>query len=118
MDLILIAEDEPKIAAFMEKGLQRAGFATDVVSDGHKVLEKLADRTFALLLLDLGLPGQDGTAILAQMLQQQIRIPVIVVTAREVSLEESTVVHTAALDVITKPFFMKDLITKIKAIVP
>lgn len=111
---VLIAEDEPRIAAFMAKGLRRSGFIPEVVTDGHDVLLTLAHQDFDLLLLDLGLPGKTGPEILAAMELQGLVLPTIVVTALPIEPgdEGGQVVFTH--EVVRKPFLMKDLIQKIR----
>ncbi len=59
MPNILIVEDEPRIASFIEKGLRSQGFTTTIVTDGLYVLDVMQSGTFDLLILDLGLPGKD-----------------------------------------------------------
>ena len=67
MSRILIAEDEPRIASFVEKGLRANGFTTAVVGDGRTALDQAAAGDFDLLVLDLGLPGMDGFAVLRRL---------------------------------------------------
>ncbi len=112
---ILIAEDEPRIAAFMEKGLKRSGFSTIVVNDGNAALEAIVANGFDLLLLDLGLPGKDGQEVLSELRQQGIALPVIVVTARSLDLQSSTL-QAHANEVVSKPFLMKDLVAKVRSL--
>jgi two-component system response regulator QseB len=115
MNRILIAEDEPKIAAFLQKGLNRSGFVTEVVSSGNTVLERVTSNTFDLLLLDLGLPGKDGSDIFKEMQQQGSQLPVIVVTARSIDPEDATLFQQSGTEIVSKPFRMRDLIQKVKA---
>ncbi|NJN56237.1 MAG: response regulator transcription factor [Leptolyngbyaceae cyanobacterium SL_5_9] len=115
MSRILIAEDEPRIAAFIEKGLRQNGFTTTVIEDGNKVVPAAKDGNFDLMILDLGLPGKDGWAILAELRRQGDQIPIIIVTARDISqrrwLDD---VDAAANDYISKPFRFKDLLERIR----
>ncbi len=67
MSRILIAEDEPRIAAFLEKGLRAKGFITTVTSDGNEAVAIANSHDFDLLLLDLGLPREDGWAVLEEL---------------------------------------------------
>jgi CheY-like chemotaxis protein len=60
MSRILIAEDEPRLSSFLEKGLRAAGYSTTVCDDGVKCAGMASDDEFDLLILDIGLPGQDG----------------------------------------------------------
>lgn len=115
--LILIVEDEPRIAAFMQKGLHRSGFATAVVTDGKAVISKLLDNPVDLVLLDLGLPTQDGLEVLKEMQQYQLNLPVIVVTARSLSSQEAQVMQMSGTEVVSKPFLMKDLVQKVRSLV-
>ena len=64
MSRILIAEDETRIASFLEKGLRANGFTTDVVADGEDALRLARSGKFDLLILDIGLPGKDGFEVL------------------------------------------------------
>lgn len=114
--LILIVEDEPKIAAFMQKGLNRSGFSTDVVTDGQEVIGKLLDAPFDLVLLDLGLPTQDGLEVLKEIRQCQLDIPIIVVTARSISSREAQVMQMSGSEIVSKPFLMKDLVQKVRSL--
>ncbi|MDB9527266.1 response regulator [Oscillatoria sp. CS-180] len=116
MSCILIAEDEPRIAAFMEKGLKRAGFTTVVVTNGSAVVDSLVSGTFDLLLLDLGLPDKDGIEILEDMRRQGFTVPVVVVTARALDLRERTEIGMTGRDVVSKPFLMKDLVQKVRSL--
>ncbi|MEM9117083.1 MAG: response regulator [Cyanobacteria bacterium P01_F01_bin.56] len=116
MKLILIAEDEPKIAAFMQKGLNRSGFSTNVVADGNQVLSKMLDDTCDLVLLDLGLPDKDGLAILKEMQQRNINIPVIVITARSIDPQDAQIIQVSGTEIVSKPFHMKDLIQRVRSL--
>ena len=65
MSRILIAEDEPRLSSFLEKGLRAAGYTTTVCDDGVRAAALARADDFDLLILDIGLPGQDGFAVLA-----------------------------------------------------
>lgn len=113
---ILIVEDESRIAAFMDKGLRKYGYMTSIAKDGIEAVEKGLAEEIDLMLLDLGLPGQDGWSVLKE-LQKRGRQPsaVIVVTARD---DIGDVVKSRALgvnDYITKPFSFNDLLSRMKA---
>ncbi|MEL6401015.1 MAG: response regulator [Cyanobacteria bacterium J06626_4] len=113
MSRILIAEDEPRIVAFINKALTRSGFTTEVAGNGHTVLQKVQEENFDLLLLDLGLPGKDGIAILREMHQQGHTVPVIVVTAREIEAIDRQLFCLFDAAIISKPFLVKALLSKI-----
>ena len=113
MSRILIAEDEPRIVAFINKALTRSGFTTEVAGNGHTELQKVQEENFDLLLLDLGLPGKDGIAILREMHQQGHTVPVIVVTAREIEAIDRQLFCLFDAAIISKPFLVKALLSKI-----
>lgn len=115
MSRILIAEDEPRIAAFIAKGLRQNGFTTTIIEDGNQVVSTAQSGNFDLMILDLGLPGKDGWAILAELRRQGEQMPIIVVTARDIYYGRSLDVEKTANDYITKPFRFKDLLERVKA---
>jgi CheY-like chemotaxis protein len=80
---ILIAEDEPRIASFLEKGLRARGYATTTCETGTDALELAGTGEFDLLVLDLGLPDRDGSHVLRELRQHDRRMPVIILTARD-----------------------------------
>ncbi|MGV0600291.1 response regulator, partial [Mycolicibacterium pulveris] len=82
MARILIAEDEPRIASFIEKGLSANGFTTTVVADGPSAYDYAVSGGFDLMVLDIGLPEMDGFAVLRRLRAENHPIPVIVLTAR------------------------------------
>jgi DNA-binding response OmpR family regulator len=111
---ILIAEDEYRIAAFLEKGLRANGFATAVVADGNAAASAARDGEFDLLILDLGLPGQDGLDALAEIRRRGERLPVIVLTAREAVPDRVAGLERGADDYVTKPFSFEELLARIR----
>lgn len=113
---ILIAEDEPRIAAFIEKGLRKHGYQTVVVHDGIQAVEVAQAVDFDLLLLDLGLPGKDGWTVL-QELRQQVTgfLSVIIITARDDIQDRMRSLEFGVTDYITKPFKFSDLLTRVEA---
>lgn len=114
MNRILIAEDEPKIAAFVEKGLKANGFSTETVSDIHVLLDKALSNEFDLLLLDLGLPGKDGLSILEELRGQGATLSIIILTARDNLKDKIRGLEGGADDYMTKPFRFEELLARIK----
>lgn len=115
MNWILIAEDEPRIAAFIEKGLRRQGYQTIAVNTGIEALEIAQSRDIELLLLDLGLPGKDGWTVLRE-LWQAARLPdVIIVTAQDDIQDKLLSLEFGVAGCITKPFKFSDLLTCVEA---
>ena len=115
MARILIAEDEPGIASFLEKGLQAAGHTTLVVEDGRTAAYAAKDSEFDLLILDLGLPGQDGQDVLREVRARKERLPIIVLTARDDVANTVEGLQSGADDYVTKPFSFEELLARIGA---
>jgi DNA-binding response OmpR family regulator len=111
---ILIAEDEPRIAAFVEKGLRANGFATTVVADGPAALAKARAGDADLLVLDIGLPGMDGFGVLRTLRGEGVGIPVIVLTARDGVQDTVAGLEGGADDYMPKPFRFEELLARIR----
>jgi len=112
---ILIAEDEPRLASFLEKGLRAAGHTTTVCADGVQAAAMASDDEFDLLILDIGLPGQDGFAVLRSMRSRGARMPVLVLTARDEIADTVTGLDLGADDYVTKPFVFEELLARVRA---
>ncbi len=113
MASILIADDEPRISGFVEKGLRAAGFATRVAATGPEALQALTDE-FDLMVLDVNLPGFDGFHVLEQLRGSGSRLPVIMLTAR-VELQDTIAgLDGGADDYLGKPFFFDELLARIR----
>ncbi len=115
MSRILIAEDEPRLSSFLEKGLRAAGYATTVCEDGRRCAEIARDRDFDLLVLDVGLPGQDGFSVLRTLRTRGERLPVVMLTARSEVIDTVTGLDSGADDYITKPFVFEELLARVRA---
>ncbi len=116
MTLILIAEDEPRIASFLEKGLRASGFATVIADTGTLAAGLLRQQTFDLLILDLGLPGKDGHEVLQELRRRGgNRLPVIILTARDGVDDTVAGLDGGADDYMTKPFRFEELLARIRA---
>ena len=115
MTRILIAEDEPRIVSFLEKGLQANGFATTAADTGALAAAMARDSDFDLLILDLGLPGVDGHHVLREIRQRGERMPVIILTARSGVADAVTGLDGGADDYVTKPFRFEELLARVRA---
>ncbi len=115
MTRILIAEDEPRLAAFLDKGLRAQGFTTTVVADGAEASAMAQDEEFDLLLLDLGLPGKQGAEVLRDMRLAGQRMPVLILTARDDLDSTVSGLEGGADDYVTKPFKFEELLARIRA---
>ena len=114
MARILIAEDEPRIASFLEKGLRANGFTTTVVDDGVLAEGMARDDDFDLLVLDLGLPNRHGLDVLRAIRRRGERLPVVILTARDEVEITVAGFDGGADDYVTKPFRFEELLARIR----
>jgi DNA-binding response OmpR family regulator len=112
---ILLAEDSSRIASFIVKGLTANGFSVVHVSDGAKVIPELSDKSFQLLILDLGLPNREGLSILEELRGTGNDIPVIVLTARDSTETTVASFKGGADDFMSKPFSFEELLARVQA---
>jgi two-component system, OmpR family, copper resistance phosphate regulon response regulator CusR len=114
MARILIIEDEPRIASFVAKGLRAAGFTPTVVEDGNDGLDHALSGEFDLAILDIGLPGIDGFALLEQLRGAGSRLPVIALTARDSVSDTVRGLEGGADDYMAKPFRFDELLARVR----
>jgi two-component system copper resistance phosphate regulon response regulator CusR len=114
MNRILIAEDEGRIASFLDKGLKANGFATMVAADGNDALALARSGEFDLMILDIGLPGRDGFAVLEELRNHDRRLPVIILTARTEVSDTVAGLEGGADDYVPKPFRFEELLARIR----
>ena len=115
MNRILIVEDEPRVASFLEKGLRSHGFVTTVVDDGPTASALARDDAFDLLVLDIGLPGRDGFEVLRDIRRRKERLPVIILTARDDTADTVAGLEGGADDYVPKPFRFEELLARVRA---
>lgn len=115
---ILLAEDDPMIGASIEQGLRLAGFAVDWCRDGRaaELALEAAQYSYSLLLLDLGLPKQDGLTLLRALRQAKCDMPVLIVTARDAVSDRVAGLNLGADDYLVKPFDLDELVARIRAL--
>ena len=113
---ILIAEDDPAIAAGVCAALRQGGHAVDHVADGATADTALRDTPYDLLVLDLGLPALDGSDVLQRLRRRGTSLPVLVVTAREGLRERVRVLDLGADDYLVKPFALAEFEARVRAL--
>jgi DNA-binding response OmpR family regulator len=111
---ILIAEDEDRIAAFIDKGLRAAGHSPTVASTGPAALEAACSGQFQLMILDIGLPGMDGFQVLEAVRGQGQDLPVIILTARDSVTDTVNGLESGADDYMSKPFRFEELLARVR----
>lgn len=114
MSRILIAEDESRIAVFLERGLRANGFTTALAADGQEALAMARSGEFDLLVLDLGLPDLDGLEVLRQLRVHDRRLPVLILSARDGVADTVAGLDGGADDYMTKPFTFDELLARIR----
>ncbi len=114
MSRILLAEDEPRIADFVQRGLTAAGFVVDVVRNGPAALAHAARDEHDLLILDLGLPGLDGMAVLAELRRSGSTLPVVILSARDSVADTVAGLKSGADDYLRKPFAFEELLARVR----
>lgn len=114
MARILIADDEPRIAAFIAKGLTAAGYTASSVEDGIRALDYGSSGEFDLLILDIGMPRMDGFGVLSALRAMNCTVPVIVLTARDSLPDTLAALDGGADDYMSKPFRFEELLSRIR----
>lgn len=114
MNRILIAEDEERIASFVERGLRSNGFVTTVVADGETAYQEGASGAYDLLILDIGLPRVDGFTVLRRLREARVTMPVVILTARDSVRDTVAGLEGGADDYIAKPFAFEELLARVR----
>ncbi len=113
---ILLVEDDQMIAEAISLGLKNARYAVDWVNNGRTAETALNSQQYDLVLLDLGLPGQDGLTVLRHLRQSKNNTPVLIVTARDDLESRLSGLDGGADDYIIKPFDLSELLARIRAV--
>jgi DNA-binding response OmpR family regulator len=113
---ILLVEDDRSIAGFVEPELEHLGFHVRCAYDGVDGLAVAEEFSPALVILDIMLPRLDGVGVLKRLRQEGTRIPVIMLTARDTTLDKVHSLDLGADDYLTKPFDIEELLARIRAL--
>ncbi len=113
---ILVAEDEPKIAAFIRQGLQEELYAVDIATDGEEALVWGTATTYDLIILDIALPRRDGFSVCQEWRRRGIRTPILMLTARDTVDDRVRGLDSGADDYLVKPFAFRELLARLRAL--
>ena len=113
---ILLVEDEPKVAGFVERGLVAERYAVDVSGNGREGWELAEAYPYDLIILDLMLPGLEGADVLQRIRKKNTCVPVLILTARDAVDEKVRLFEMGADDYLTKPFAFAELLVRTKAL--
>jgi len=113
---VLVVEDDRSIVDFVEPELERLGFRVRCAYDGPSGLEEARRFEPELLVLDIMLPKLDGVGVLKELRSRGVRTPVVMLTARDATIDKVHSLDLGADDYVTKPFEMDELVARIRAL--
>jgi DNA-binding response OmpR family regulator len=114
---ILLVEDEPKVANFIERTLRENAYAVDVVQTGEKALELSKNTNYDAILLDVRLPGISGVEVCRELRRRGLKAPVMMLTARALIEQRVEGLDAGADDYLTKPFVLAELLARLWALI-
>lgn len=115
---ILIVEDEEKLAHALMEGLTKKGYAVDFLTEGDVAFERLTvnHTDYDLVILDLMLPGMEGMEICRKLREQNVTVPILILTARDEVDNKVDLLLAGADDYMVKPFSFEELSARIQAL--
>ena len=113
---ILIIEDDPDISDLLELNLRDAGYQTELASNGEIGLNKALENDYDLICLDIMLPKLDGMEVLKKIREEKKTIPILMLTSKSEELDKVLGLELGADDYLTKPFSLRELLARVKAI--
>jgi len=116
MKQLLLVEDEINFARFVQLELEHEGFQVTVSFDGKEGHKLASDQKWDLILLDIMLPGISGIEICRRLRGQQIKTPIMMLTARDTVLDRVAGLDSGADDYIAKPFAIEELLARMRAL--
>jgi two-component system, OmpR family, response regulator len=114
---ILLVEDDPKIAAFILKGLKAEGFAVDHAADGEHGLDLALTEPYDAAVVDVMLPKLGGLALIKAMRTEKVKTPIIVLSAKGAVEDRVKGLQTGADDYLAKPFAFSELLARLQALI-
>lgn len=112
----MVVEDEKRIADFLSRGLESAGYAVDLTASGQQALELIQSADYDLIILDLMLPDMDGLDVLARIRNRKVSPPVMILSARNAVDDRVKGLELGADDYLVKPFAFVELLARVRAL--
>src|SRR4029453_11586021 len=113
---VLVVEDERKVAEALREGLKAENYDVAVERTGEGAFFRTATEPFDLILLDLGLPGRSGLEVLAAIRQEQVTVPIMILTARDTTDDRVAGLDAGADDYLVKPFAFAELLARMRVL--
>ena len=113
---ILLVEDEARVAGFVAKGLREQAYAVDVAAEGEGALYLASVNEYDLVILDVMLPRKNGYEVCRALRASAVRIPILMLTARDAVDDRVAGLDCGADDYLTKPFDFKELLARLRAL--
>src|SRR6202012_1748666 len=111
---LLLVEDEPEIQSFLKQPLANAGYEVDAAKDGRTAIQLASRKKYDVLIVDLGLPDQDGIDLILQLRRSGISSPVLILSARRSVDDRVKGLEQGGDDYLTKPFALAELLARIR----
>lgn len=115
--LVLLVEDDAKIASFILKGLKAAGYAVDHAPDGEEGLHLALSRPYDAAIIDIMLPRRDGLSLIAALRAKKVNTPVIILSAKNSVDDRVRGLQAGGDDYLTKPFAFSELLARVQALI-
>jgi two-component system, OmpR family, KDP operon response regulator KdpE len=116
MTRILIVDDEPQLLRALVLNLRNRGYDVTTATSGRDAIEQVGGLPPDVVVLDLGLPDRDGLAIIGELRSREPALPIVVLSARTGSHDKVAALDLGAIDYVTKPFDMNELIARLRAV--
>ena len=113
---VLVVDDDEDIRVSLDRGLRLSGFAVRTAADGEAALAAVAERVPDCVVLDVGLPGRDGVAVVESLRRADVGVPVLILSARSSVDDRVTGLAAGADDYLVKPFALAELVARLRAL--
>ena len=113
---VLVVEDQHRIADFISRGLSEQGYAVDVAYDGDEALQWVDTAEFDVIVLDVMLPIRDGIEVCRTLRERGLRMPILMLTARDTAEDRVRGLDSGADDYLVKPFAFAELLARLRAL--